>query len=129
MNFLPLDSGPEIAEFLRTFPGEVSSGDSVAGPGVRDANAAEEPGVHGNCDIDAGAGNRREHGDFQRGERGAAAPAALSRAWRVGPRLHGIAYAAAFSDSRRRLLRLPRADQGVRQLGTLCGTRPGSDGK
>ena len=58
---------------------------------VRDAPVAQITRLRGYRDRRAGAGYRRDYGDFQRGERGAAASAAVCRA---GPAGHGLGTAA-----------------------------------
>src|SRR5215470_18010692 len=41
----------------------------VARPALRRANVVEKSRLHDDCRHHAGAGHRREHGDFQRGQR------------------------------------------------------------
>src|SRR5579875_531826 len=55
-------------------------GHAFSRPQIRLSDAGEAPRLHGGGRHDAGAGHRRNHGDFQRGERRAPEPVALSAA-------------------------------------------------
>src|SRR5262245_39564958 len=57
---------------------------TVARPALRRAHVVEEAWLHGACGDYAGARDRREHGDFQRGQRHAVASAAVSATRPVG---------------------------------------------
>ena len=82
-----------------------------AGPALRGALAATEPGFHGGGAGDSGAGDWGEHGHFQRGGRCAAAEAALCRTGAVG------AGRAGFPGWERRQ---PREQPGRHDLGGIA---------
>src|SRR5262245_4068331 len=67
-----------IAEIDRT-QRRNSNGIAVTRHSLRRANVIQEPRLHVDRRHHAGAGHWGEHGDFQRRERRAAAPAAVSR--------------------------------------------------
>src|SRR5690349_22172477 len=60
--------------------------DAVAGHSLRNSDAGEEPRFHSRRGSYAGAGNRREHRNFQRGQRGSAQAPSLSAAGPAGGR-------------------------------------------
>jgi ABC-type lipoprotein release transport system permease subunit len=74
-----IDSSP-----VRAQPQELAHDPSAERPALRGAHAAPQPRLHHHRAADAGAGHRCEHGRLQRGQRRAAAAAAVSRARAAG---------------------------------------------
>src|SRR5580658_9082751 len=77
--------------------------------GIWVPHVAEIAEFHGDCDSDAGAWHRSEHGDLQRGGCGAAASAAFSRCRPTGAAMDDGGITGGFSDDRPGFPRLARA--------------------
>src|SRR5258708_4643783 len=79
------------------------------------ADAGEESSVHGDCSVGAGPGDWREHGDFQRLQRNAVAPAAGEEPPATGGAGEKDAWIGVFTEPfLSGFSRLPRTEEGLR---------------